>query len=309
MFWTNLRRILRTGFVNFWRNSFVTAASILVMTTTLFVLGSFLLLDATLDQTLANIRDRVDINVYFVEDIPESDVIAVQNQLEALPEVREVTYISPSEVLDDFEERYENNEDFQQALEEVGENPFGATLNVSAVDPSQYELIDQFLQQDEVRTNDSGENLIERVNFEDNRAVFERLVNIINTVDFISIAVLIFFAFISVLITFNTVRLAIYNSRDEIAVMKLVGASNTYVRGPFVVEGVMYGIASGLIALLLFYPLTLWIGDSAATFFGSENLLNYYVNNFTSFFIIIVTSGVVLGSISSFLAVKKYLKN
>jgi cell division transport system permease protein len=279
------------------------------MTTTLFVLGSFIFLDATLDQTLDNIRERVDINVYFSEGVPESDVLAVRDQLEDLNFVSSAEYISPREVLQDFETRYENNQDFQEALDEVGENPFGATLNVQATDPSFYSEVNDFLARNDIQQNDSGDQIIERVNFEDNRQVFERLVNIINTVDFVSVAVLIFFAFISVLITFNTVRLAIYNSRDEIAVMKLVGASNTYIRGPFVIEGIMYGIASALIALILFYPLAMWIGDPAASFFGSQNLLEYYVDNFASFFIIITVTGVVLGSISSFLAVKKYLKN
>lgn len=308
MLWTNLKRIIRTGFVNFWRNSFVTAASVLVMTTTLFVLGCFLLLDATLDQTLDNIKGRVDINVYFEEGVPESEVLAVRDQLLQLDEVSEVTYISPQEVLLDFEDRYQDNDDFQQALDEVGDNPFGATLNVNSPDPSMYTVINEYLESDAVR-NANNEKIIDRVNYRDNQPVFERLISIIDTVDFISIAVLIFFALISILITFNTIRLAIYNSRDEISVMKLVGASNTYIRGPFVVEGIMYGFVSALIALLLFYPLSLWIGDSVTTFFGSENLLDYYVNNFLLFFVVITGSGILLGSLSSFLAVKKYLQN
>jgi cell division transport system permease protein len=90
--------------------------------------------------------------------------------------------------------------------------------------------------------------------------------------------------------------------------MKLVGASNTYVRGPFVIEGVMYGVVSALIALILFYPLSLWIGPFTETFFGATNMFDYYVDNFANFFLLLVITGMVLGAVSSFLAVKKYLK-
>lgn len=308
MFFTNLRRIIRTGFVNFWRNSFVTAASILVMTTTLFVLGSFLFLDAMLDQTLQNIRERVDINVYFLPDAVESDIFAFQDRLENLPQVTNVEYQSREDVKIDFEARHSNDEVIADALSELDDNPFGAVINVQADDPSQYALINEFIESD-ASLNNQGERIIQEANFNRNVDAINRLTDIISAVDFLSLAVLIFFAFISILITFNTVRLAIYNSRDEISVMRLVGASNTYIRGPFVIEGIMYGIASALITLLLFYPFTKWIGDSAATFFGSTNLLDYYVDNFSSFFIILTLTGIVLGSISSFLAVKKYLQN
>jgi len=308
MFFTHFKRIVRTGFVNFWRNSFVTAASILVMTTTLFVLGSFLFLDAMLDQTLDNISSRVDINIYFTPDARESDILAIQESIENLEEVDEVNYQASDQVFDEFEDRHSGDDVINEALDELDENPFGAVLNVLANDPSLYPVINEFIESDATLTEE-GENIIQDVNFNRNSEAIARLTNIINTVDFLSIALLIFFAFISILITFNTVRLAIYNSRDEIAVMKLVGASNTYIRGPFVIEGVMYGIASALVALLLFYPLTLWIGDSAATFFGSTNLLDYYVDNFSSFFGILTVTGIVLGSISSFAAVKKYLNN
>ena len=278
------------------------------MTTTLFVLGSFLFLDAMLDQTLDNIASRVDINVYFSPDAAENDILAIQSSIEELDGVASVDYQPSDQVYDEFENRHEGDEVINEALDELDENPFGAVLNVLATDPSLYPQINDFIESDATLTDD-GEDIIQDVNFNRNSEAIARLTNIINTVDFMSIAVLVFFAFISVLITFNTVRLAIYNSRDEIAVMKLVGASNTYIRGPFVIEGIMYGVASALVALLLFYPLTLWIGDSAASFFGSRNLLDYYVDNFSSFFIILLVTGVVLGSISSFAAVKKYLKN
>ena len=135
-----------------------------------------------------------------------------------------------------------------------------------------------------------------------------RLTNILAGAEKIGFAVTIFLVLISIIITFNTIRLAIYTSRDEIAVMRLVGAGNKYIQGPFVVEGIMYGLFSAAITLILFYPITLWLGDVTDNFFGGINLFEYYVSNFTQILLIITSSGVVLGTISSMLAVRKYLR-
>lgn len=113
---------------------------------------------------------------------------------------------------------------------------------------------------------------------------------------------------VSVLITFNTVRLAIYISREEIAVMKLVGANNTYVRGPFIVEGIFYGIVAALITIGLFYPVTLQLKNHTEEFFGGIDLFKYYVNNFEELLAIVLLVGISLGAVSSYLAVRRYLK-
>ena len=112
---------------------------------------------------------------------------------------------------------------------------------------------------------------------------------------------------ISILITFNTIRLAIYTSREEISVMKLVGASSGYIQGPFIVTGVMYGLIAGCISLTLLYPFTYWLGGLTQDFFVGLNVFNYYLAHFGQIFFIIMSSGVVIGAISSFIGTKRYL--
>jgi len=112
--------------------------------------------------------------------------------------------------------------------------------------------------------------------------------------------------FISIIITFNTTRLAIFIAKEEINVMRLVGASKARVRGPFMIEGLTYGVVATLITLVLFLPITIWLGKNMTSFLGI-NLYQYYFNNFFQIFIILLFSGVFLGIVSSFLAVKKYL--
>ena len=114
---------------------------------------------------------------------------------------------------------------------------------------------------------------------------------------------------ISILITFNTIRLAIYISKDEIGVMRLVGAGNMYIRGPFVIAGIFYGIVAALITTGLFYPITLSIKRHTEDIYGGIDLFRYYISNFNQIFMIILVSGVALGAVSSYLAVRRYLKD
>lgn len=304
--WTGFKRIVRSGFVGFWRNAFVSLAAIFVMTVALFVIGSTMLLDQLLGASLANIQSKVDINVYFVTGAAEDDIFAVQNALSALPEVTDVTYTSAEEALELFRERHRNDETIIQGLEELNENPLGATLAIRAKETSQYEGIAQYLDDQKAQEN-ADSPLISEVNFVKNKNAIDKLTSIIGAVERSSLVVMIFLVVAAVLITFNTIRLAIYTTREEIAVMRLVGASNTFIRGPFMLQGIMYGLLSGVLSLLLLYPVLLWIGPETEEFF-EFNLFAYFVSDFTYIFGVIVGSGMALGLVSSVLAVSRYLR-
>lgn len=276
------------------------------MTVALFVIGTSILLDQLLGVSLQNIQDRVDINVYFNTEAELLDINALQNSLEALPEVADVTFTSREDALTEFRERHQNDELTIQALEELGENPLGASLSIRTEETSQYESVASFL--DEQQSLQSGEApLINRVNYNRNREAIDRLTAIIDAVERSSVIALIVLIAAAVMITFNTVRLAIYTAREEISVMRLVGASNMYIRGPFMLQGIMYGIISGLLSLLILYPIVLWLGPATESFF-QFNLFTYYVTEFSYLFAVTVGVGVLLGIVSSILAVSRYLR-
>jgi len=306
MFWTNIKRILRAGFVDFWRNGFVSLSAVLIMTVTLLVVGSLIFSSAFLSYALSEVEQKIDISVYFIPTALDSDITALESKINALPEVASVEYVSASDTLSDFTARNQNDQTTLQALGEVGGNPFGSSLSIKAKDPSQYEDIANFL--NDSGTLSDGTNIIDKVNYYENQSAIDTLSAIIVGSREISLAIIIILAFVSILIVLNTIRLAIYIARDEIAVMRLVGASNNYIRGPFVISGVMYGIAAASISLIIFYPLTLWISSVTKTFWSGWSPFGYYISNFAEIFLIILGSGIVLGAISSFLAVRKYLK-
>lgn len=300
---TNTRRVIKSGFVNFWRNAVVSLSSIFVMTVALFFIGSIVLLSVFLNSALESIRDKVDVNVYMTTEAEEAQILALKKDLEALPQVQEVQYISRDQAIAQFNERHENDYLMKQALEELGENPLGATLNVKAKNPSQYDSINKYLSDDKTFSS-----IVFSVNYNKNRIVIDRLTELTNSIQKIGFAVMIALIVIAVVITFNTIRLAIFVSREEIAIMRLVGAYNSFVRGPFIVEGMMYGVVSAVIATALFYPITSWLKGATGDFYGGIDLFLYFIGNFSQIFGLLLVSGVALGAISSYLAVRKYLR-
>jgi cell division transport system permease protein len=304
---TNIKRILRAGFFNFWRNGTVSLASVLVMMVTLVVIGLISFSGAILDTSLNELRNKIDINVSFVPSASEEDILGIKHSLESLPEVSLVTYISREEALEEFKERHANDQSILAALDELDENPLGAVLNIKARDPSQYASVAQFLESGSA-LSESGVTIIDRINYFQNKAAIDRLTAIIHSADRLGFALTILLAVISMLIAFNTIRLTIYIAKDEIAVMRLVGASTSYIQGPFVVLGVIYGVVAGIITLLLFLPITYWLGSATENFFIGFNIFSYYLRHFFEIFFIIMVSGILIGALSSILAIRRYLK-
>jgi len=303
---TSLRRVFKSGFVGFWRNAYVSLSSVFVIAVALFVIGVTILLDQLLTASLQNLQSKVDINVYFVTTADEGAIFALQNSLEALPDVASVTYTSREDALARYREINQSNAVAMQALEELSDNPLGATLAIQAVDTSFYENIANFIEEKRLLES-SSEPLIDSVNYTRTREAIDRLTAIIGAVERGSLIAMLILIVAAILITFNTIRLAIYTSREEIAVMRLVGAGNMYIRGPFLIQGILYGLIAAIIAMLIIYPLVVWIGPQTAEFFEFD-IYTYFVSDFMRIFFILAGIGIVLGLVSSLLAIARYLK-
>lgn len=304
---TQLRRIIVNGARSFWRSGSVSFATVLIMTVTLAIIGILVFLSAILSYTLSAIKDKVDVNVYFVTTAVEADIVSYQRRLAEIPEVERVMYTSREAALQAFEERHQNDELVLQALKELGDNPLGASLSIKAKDPSQYESIANFLANDPAK-DAAGTSIIDRINYFQNKVVIDRLSGAIDATERAGAIIVLIFALASAVIAFATVRLAIYTARDEIGIMRLMGASNMYIRGPFIVAGVLAGVLAACIVLLLFYPFAYYAGTSLETWLGGFNLFNYYTAHFAKFFVILAGGGFVLGGAASWFAVRRYLK-
>ncbi len=306
MFLTKIKRIIVSGYRDFIRSGFTSLASILIMSITLFVITSLIFIQAALNSSLNDIKDKVDVTVYFVQNADEPSILNIESSLKSLPEVSGVTYTSADQALSDFKEKHSNDYLTLQALDELGQNPLGASLNIKAKDPSQYESIAKYFDSGGSLSQDSL-SIIDKIDYHQNKVVIDRLTTIINGAKKLGFVISFILVLISIVITFSTIRLIIYMSREEINVMKLVGADGGYIRGPFIVSGVLVGAISSLVTILLFIPVTIWLGNQMTDFIGI-NLFTYYKANFLQLFIIMLGSGIIIGVISSVFAIHRHLQ-
>ncbi len=302
-----IKRVLVSGAKNFLRGGAVSAATVLIMTVTLSIIGALIFLSALLTFTLNTIKDKVDVSVYFVTSASEADILSVQSQIEKLPQVASVSYTSAADALTAFRGRHANDQLTIQALDELGGNPLDASLEVRAKDPSEYASIVSFLEASPALSS-GGTSIVDRINYAQNKDVIDRLSLAIQATREVGLAVVVLFAIASILIAFATIRLAIYVAKDEIVVMRLVGASNAYIQGPFIVTGVITGIAAALIVILLLWPASWYIGAKTITWFGGFDLASYYVSHFALISGILLVSGIMLGAVASVFAIHRYLK-
>lgn len=302
-----IKRMLVTGWKNFARGGAVSAATVLIMTVTLAIIGSLIFVSALLSFTLNTIRDKVDVSVYFVTTASEPSILAIKDQIENLPQVAGVTYTSAADALVAFRARHASDQLTLQALDELGGNPLDASLSVRAKDPSEYDSIVSYLEALPALSS-GGTSIVDRINYAQNKDVIDRLSLAIQATRTVGFAVVILFALASILIAFATVRLAIYTAKDEIAVMRLVGASNAYVQGPFIITGIITGVIAAAIVLILLWPASLYTGAKTANWFGGFNIASYYSAHFALISLILMGSGIVLGAAASVLAIRRYLK-
>ncbi len=305
--WIGIKRVVRNGVIGFLRNGFVSLASIFIISITLFSIVGVIFTNAALKAVLEQLEQKVDINIYFVPDAPESEIQKLKATLEKQPEVAEVIYMSKDEALARFRERHKDDPATLKALDELDSNPLGASLAIRAKEIGQYESIAKFLEgKTELEANQTP--LIEHINFFKNKPVIDRLIEISKSAKRLGIALAVILVFASFVIVFNTIRLAIFSAKDEISVMKLVGASNWYARGPFVIEASLYGFVSGLLVYAISYPIAVWLGPASYRFFGNFSTEMFFEEHALWLFVVTVGSGVLLGAISSYFAARRYLK-
>ena len=137
---------------------------------------------AILNLTMDELRDKVDVNVYFVTTAEEEDILALKTKIEALPEVKFVGYTSREQALENFKIQHENDQITLQALEELDDNPLGASLNIRANEPSQYEGIANFLNEENILSKE-GHKIIDKINYFQNRVAIDKLSRIIYSAD------------------------------------------------------------------------------------------------------------------------------
>ncbi len=296
------KRIIKSGWKNFRRNFGLSIAVIGIMAVTLFILSSLLLFDFLTREIVGVIRDKIDLSIYFNTQVAEADVLKARDMLAQIPDIESVTYVSRDQALQAFKIRHAGNDVVTNALEELGGNPLQASLNIKAKSSESYQSIVAFIQGAPFKDS------IAKINFTENKTVIDRLNAILRAVQQAGIVIIILFTGLAVLVSFNSIRLAIYSFREEINVMKLVGAPKWFIRGPFVMMGFAAVLFASLVVMITLWIGILWLSPRLASFIPEINSLEFFKQNIFKMFVFQVVTGFVIMTFSTYLAMRKYLK-
>lgn len=302
-----LGRIIRTGAINFVRNASLAIAAMAVMVVTLTIVLFSIVTNATFTNTIAQITDKIDISVYLKDGITPTQKDQLLTHIKKLPNVKSLTYLSKEDALQRYIVQNQGNKDLLSAINETS-NPLPATVLIKPRDLNKIQDIKDYLSKPDVKALQSNEPSYSG----DRKAAIDKITHATNILQEIGVAAVILFTIISALIIFNTIQMAIFNRRDEIQIMRLLGASTSYIRGPFVVESIIYGILSAIISVLIINAA--FAASSGALQASSLGLLDigYADHFFTSHFLVLLTLqlvvGIVIGAASSIIATRRYLK-
>ena len=299
---TSLKRIIKNGCKDFSRNLSLSLATIFIMVIVISFPTALFILNPASKILISNIEKKVDISVYFNEDAKREDILSAKEAIAKFPEVKEVVYLSKEETMEKFVERHKNDPVLMESLAELGENPFLASVNIKAKDLSQYEQITKFLE------NAPFAKIIKKVDYYERKPIIERIFSVISKINKIGIILAVTAGIIAFLVAFSTIKTSIYSARKEIEIMRLVGASNWFIRGPFFVQGVIVGVISALITFSLTFAFCFFLSSKIQSLFFGVDIFRIFLENMGVLFLTQLGVGIGLGVISSMIAIRKYLK-
>lgn len=299
----SLARIIKFGFQDVWRNFWLSLATIMILILTLFSVNLLLSLRIIGQAAVDNLKNRVDISIYLKQGVSEDKILNLRARLANINNVQEVVYTSQADALESFRQRYQANPEILQALQQLDQNPLTSSLVIKPKDPSLYENLIEEL-------NQIQDPLIASCNFQDNKKLLDKINYITDKINDIAIIISSIFLMIMLLVIFNSVRLAIYSHRQEIIIMKLVGASNFFIKAPFLFSSLIYTITGVILTAVIFYPFLNILQPYLDTFFFGYNidLLSYFNSRWLEIAGLQFLGIAAVNLLASYIAVGKYSK-
>ncbi len=297
-------RIGKFAFQNFWRNIWLSIITVTILVLTLLTVNILLVLNVIGQTAVKTIEAKIDVSVTFTPETSTTLIGNARGYLLSLPQVKDVRTLSPEEVLRDFRADNAGNPDVLASLDEVEGNPFGGQLVILANNPEDFDFILEALESPEYKPSIADKD------FEDHQVVIQ---NITTTFDKIRTGGIILggiFLLITVLIIVNTIRVAIYTHREEIGIMRLVGAPNFFIRAPFLVEAMLYTLIAVLVTIAIVYPTISLIEPALDAFFQTTptGLLSYFTANFELIFGLQLAALCIINMVATGFAMRKYLQ-
>lgn len=299
----SLYRIIKFSFQDIARNIWLTIVTVTILLLALFSINTLITVRLISDNAVAAIKEKIDISLFLKADTADTEILALKDKISTLPTVKNVVYISKQDAINSFREKYQNDPTVLAALKELGRNPMSPSLTIIPQDFDQSELLINSL-----KMIDSP--IIESRDFSDNSLILKRLTDITKRVNEVGMFIISIFILTSLLVVYNAIRVAIYTHRQEIEIMRLVGASNFFIYMPYLFSALVYALFSVLVIISLFYPFLTLLQPYLEAFFTGYNIniLSYFVDNFWIIFSAQFLAIVLINIIASLFAVRKYAR-
>jgi len=273
-----------------------------VLAISLYIISVTLIIGVASNIVLKNVQDKINVSVYFNPDVQDSKIQEIKNKLVSYQEIKSIDFVSKEQALEQFKKFGNNNPSISQALDEIGDNPLLSALVIKARSSDQYDVIVKA-----INTSSFAED-VSHIDYEENKSAIQRLITIIKIVEQVGLTLGVVFVFIGILITFNAIRLTMYAHRQEFEIMRLVGASNIYIKMPFIFEGIFYGISSAFSVMLALFVTSKFLVPITRGSIAGGDILDFYLSHFFVIFGLLLVSGIILGTVSASIAIRRYLK-
>jgi len=298
-------RIFRFSWENVWRNFWLAVVTTSTLVLTLLSVSLVVGLQAGISQVISAAESRINLSVYFYPTATEEQINSVITALRGVPGVGDIAYISKEQALARYQEQAKGAPELLDPLQAIGQNPFGASLSIKADGPSAFARLADEVGKPQYKDLVEGQ----KNQYEENQTFIANFRSFTGKVWSSALTVSGVFALIAILLIFNAIRVAIYTHREEVAVMKLVGATNWFVRAPFLVETFIYSLAAVLVTAAIVYGgLTLVQPALGQYFAGDVDLLRYFHDNGLLVFGLELAGTLVLNTLAGTLALSRYLK-
>ena len=297
----SLIRIIKFSLQDIIRNIWLSIVTIIILILALLSINMLLVVKVVGETAVEAIKEKIDINLFLKSTAKEEEILALKTKISNLDEVKEVTYISKAEALEIFKNKHKDNPEILEALRELGKNPLTPNL---VIKPKNLDIFDNLIN----RLNAIDDDIIESRNFTNYKLMLNKIDNITSKVSEAGLILSSIFIFITLLVIYNSVRVAIYTHRREIMIMRLVGASNWFIQMPYLLSSIIYTLIGVLAIMAIFYPFLHLLQPYLETFFVdyNVNLLTYFYDNMWQIFGIQFLAATFINMIASLIAVRKY---
>ena len=294
-------RVIKFSLQDVSRNIWLSLVTVIILILALFTINMLLTVKVIGDMAVEAIKEKIDVNLYLKPGASEDAILALKTKINNLNEVKNVEYISNAEALKNFKEKHQDNPEILEALRELNINPLTPTL---VIKPENLDVFDNLIN----RLNALDANIIESRNFTNYKTLLDKINGITNKVTEAGIFLSVIFVMITILVIYNSVRVAIYTHRRQITIMKLVGASNWFIQTPYLISSLIYTFFGVGAIMLIFYPFLTLLQPYLETFFVgyNVNLLDFFYGNIFTVFGIQFLAAALINMFASLIAVRKY---